>query len=144
MRPLHTISFNRATNRGFSSRASVTQKPLFPSIKAAIVHFQQVPFEQTGAIYGSDFTKAATIADLIGFHGVGDNDTYNVVPAYMDKLQINNNLEMAQLRTQELEGRFAALRELYKARAKVEEEKNNPTAAAPYEDDPRPDIVQKD
>lgn len=131
MKPLHSISFNRVTNRGFSSRASVTQKPLFPSIKAAIVHFQQFPFEQTGAIYGSDFAKASTIADLVGFHGVGNNDMYNVVPAYMDKLQVNTNLEMASLRTQELEGRFAALRELYKARAKVEEEKRNPLELEP-------------
>lgn len=130
MRPLHSINFNRATNKGFSSRASVTQKPLFPSIKAAIVHFQQFPFEQTGAVYGSDFAPASTIADLVGFHGVGNNDVYNVVPAYMDKLQINNNLEMAHLRTRELEGRFAALRELYKARAKVEEQKKNPETPA--------------
>lgn len=139
MKPLHRFNFNRATTKGFSSKASVTQKPLFPSIKAAIVHFQQFPFEQTGAVYGSDFAKASTIADLVGFHGIGNNDTYNVVPAYMDKLQINNNLEMVHLRTQELEGRFAALRELYKARAKVEEEKRNPTQPKPDEGDQKPE-----
>lgn len=104
-----TTPQTREFSQGFDTKQSVTQKPVFESVAQAMVHFQQFPFENNGAVYGSDFSAVTNCAGV---------QQYQIVPRYLDKLQVADQMTLHAQRLKEYE-RLSSARNVIETRKNI-------------------------